>query len=146
MRGPERLVLLGHPVAHSLSPRMQDAALKSAGIPLRYEAIDVDPSHFDETIDRLRSENAAGNVTVPHKERMRAACDVLSPLANKVGAVNTFWIADDGSLVGDNTDVGGFDATVRDLLGRRPSELTVGLLGAGGSAAAVLAAVESWYG
>jgi shikimate dehydrogenase len=146
MRGPERLVLLGHPVAHSLSPRMQDAALKSAGIPLRYEAIDVDPSHFDETIDRLRSENAAGNVTVPHKERMRAACDVLSPLANKVGAVNTFWIADDGSLVGDNTDVGGFDATVRDLLGRRPSELTVGLLGAGGSAAAVLAAVESWDG
>jgi shikimate dehydrogenase len=144
MRGPERLVLLGHPVAHSLSPRMQGAALRSAGIPLVYEAIDVDPSAFDVTLEQLRAERAAGNVTVPHKERMRFACDEVSPLADRVGAVNTFWFDDRRRLIGDNTDVGGFDAAVRELLGRVPSDLTVGVYGAGGAAAAVLAAVESW--
>ena len=144
MRRPERLVLLGHPVAHSLSPRIQGAALRSAGIPLAYEAIDVDPAMFDDVTVRLRREKAAGNVTVPHKERMRVACDVLTPLAERVGAVNTFWIGDDGSLVGDNTDVGGFDAAARELFGSGPANLTVGVLGAGGAAAAVLAAIESW--
>jgi len=143
MRRPERLVLLGHPVAHSLSPHMQAAALASARLPLRYEAVDLEPSMFDATIAKLRAENAAGNVTVPHKERMRLACDVVTPLAARVGAVNTFWV-DDGSLFGDNTDVGGFDATVRDLIGTAPANLTVGVIGAGGAAAAVLAAVESW--
>jgi len=144
MPRPGRLVLLGHPVAHSLSPRMQGAALRSAGIPLVYEAIDVEPSMFDQTIADLRTENAAGNVTVPHKERMRFACDAVTPLAGRVGAVNAFWFDEDGRLVGDNTDVGGFDASARELLARTPSELTVGVLGAGGAAAAVLAAIESW--
>ena len=143
MRRPERLVLLGHPVAHSLSPRMQGAALASAGIPLVYEALDVDPRDFDDVVATLRHENAAGNVTVPHKERMRIVCDDVTPLAVRVGAVNTFWV-DDDRLTGDNTDVGGFDAAVRELIGGVPSELTVGVYGAGGSAAAVLAAVESW--
>ena len=144
MGRPERLVLLGHPVSHSLSPRMQGAALASAKIPLRYEALDVDPAKFYTTVAQLRTENAAGNVTVPHKERMHLACDVVSPLATKVGAVNTFWFDDVGLLVGDNTDVGGFDATVGELLGATPSNITIGVLGAGGAAAAVLAAVESW--
>jgi shikimate dehydrogenase len=144
MRRPERLVLLGHPVAHSLSPRMQGAALRSAGIPLVYEALDVEPAAFDGTVRRLRELDAAGNVTVPFKERMRLACDAVTPLADRVGAVNTFWLDDDGSLVGDNTDVGGFNATVRDLVGSEPTSLTVGVLGAGGAAAAVLAAIESW--
>jgi shikimate dehydrogenase len=146
MRRPERLVLLGHPVAHSLSPRMQGAALKSAGISLVYEALDVEPSAFDTTIAELRAEGAAGNVTVPYKERLRVACDVVTPLGGRVGAANTFWVGDDGSLAGDNTDVGGFDAMVRELIGGVPSRLTVGLVGAGGAAAAVLAAVESWDG
>jgi len=146
MRFPGRLVLLGHPVSHSLSPRMQNAALDSAGIALRYEALDVEPRLFDQTIERLRAENAAGNVTVPHKERMRVACDSLTPLAEHVGAVNTFFVDDEGRLVGDNTDVGGFAAAVTSTLGSAPVDCTVGVLGAGGAAAAVLAAVESWPG
>ncbi|MDB4875390.1 MAG: Shikimate dehydrogenase [Gemmatimonadetes bacterium] len=146
MRQPGRLVLLGHPVGHSLSPRIHNAALSDAGIPLRYEALDVEPRRFDETLEMLRAERAAGNVTVPHKERMFAACDVLTPLARRVGAVNVFWTDDDGRLVGDNTDVGGFDAAVTQFLGQRPTDLSVGVLGAGGAAAAVLAAVEGWAG
>jgi len=140
---PRRLLLLGHPVAHSLSPLFQNAALRAAGLPLRYEALDVPPERFRETLRALAREGAAGNVTVPHKGAAAAACDRLTPLAARVGAVNTFWTEAD-ALVGDNTDVGGFDAAARALLEREPGALRVALLGAGGAAAAVLAAVERW--
>jgi shikimate dehydrogenase len=143
---PSRLVLLGHPVAHSLSPAFQNAALRSAGIPLTYEAIDVAPSALDGTLRALVRQRAAGNVTVPHKEAVARLCDRLEPLAERTGAVNVFWTDAAGALVGDNTDVGGFDAAVRLLLGREPVELRVALVGAGGSAAAVLAATERWQG
>jgi shikimate dehydrogenase len=145
-RLPGRLVLLGHPVAHSLSPRFQNAALAAAHIPLVYEAVDVEPAALEQTLITLRAARGAGNVTVPHKTRVFAACDDVSNVARRAGAVNTFWIDDDGRLVGDNTDVGGFDAAVRTLLGATPSEITVGVIGAGGAAAAVLAAIEHWNG
>jgi len=148
LKGPKRLLLLGHPVAHSLSPRIQNAALEAAGIAGRYEAVDIEPDAFEVTLARLRQPHVGGNVTVPFKERMYDACDDLSPLARRVGAVNTWWVEADGELCGDNTDVPGFEAAVGALLGldepRR--ELTVGVLGAGGAAAAVLAAAEAWPG
>jgi len=147
MRTPGRVVLLGHPVAHSLSPRIQNAALAAMDLAARYEAIDVDPPRFDAIVDVLKGEGACGNVTIPFKERMLARCDGLSPLARRVGAVNTWWVDDDRRLLGDNTDVGGFDRAACDLLNvEHPRDLTVGVLGAGGAAAAVLTAVESWPG
>jgi shikimate dehydrogenase len=142
---PGRLVLLGHPVAHSLSPALQNAALRSAGIPLTYEAMDVAPSKLSTVAGLLRDAGAAGNVTVPHKEAFAALCASRSPVADRVGAVNTFW-TEDGDLFGDNTDVGGFDAAVRRHFGVPPTHATVVVLGAGGSAAAVLAAAERWDG
>lgn len=141
-----RLVLLGHPVAHSLSPRFQRAALAAAGLPLDYEACDVAPDGLAAALGALRREAGAGNATVPHKERVAARCDVLSALAARVGAVNTFWHDADGRLVGDNTDVGGFDASVRAVCDPRHGDNTVALLGAGGSASAVLAAIAAWPG
>jgi shikimate dehydrogenase len=140
MERPARLVLLGHPVAHSLSPAFQNAALRSAGIPLTYEALDVEPRALADAVAALAAERAAGNVTVPHKERVAALCGRLTPLAARVGAVNTFWVEGE-TLVGDNTDVGGFDVALRALLGGDPRG-RVALLGAGGGAAAVLAALE----
>jgi shikimate dehydrogenase len=65
------------------------------------------------------------------------------PLAQRAGAVNTFWF-EHGELVGDNTDVDGIQAAVRQLLQRDPVDLTVGVIGAGGAAGAVLTAIESW--
>lgn len=146
MRPPERLVLLGHPVAHSRSPRIHSAALAAAGIAARYELLDVTVDEFAPALRQLVGARAAGNVTIPHKERMCAACGGLTPIARRVGAVNTWWVDDAGVLQGDNTDVGGADWAARKLLGaeRAPSGLTVGVLGAGGAAAAVLAMVESW--
>lgn len=143
---PGRLVLLGHPVAHSLSPAFQNAALEHAGLPLRYEALDVAPAAFADVLRGLVAQRGAGNVTVPHKEAAARQCDRLTPLAARAGAVNTFWTDADGVLVGDNTDVGGVEALARHVLGRAPANLRIALLGAGGSASAVLAAAERWPG
>ncbi|HET7621522.1 MAG TPA: shikimate dehydrogenase [Gemmatimonadaceae bacterium] len=142
---PSRLVLLGHPVAHSVSPLFQNAALRGAGIPLVYEALDTPPAELDERLDALIAKRAAGNVTIPHKERVAARCARLTPVAERVGAVNTFR-TEDGALTGHNTDVAGFDHLARMALGRSPLPRRVALLGAGGAAAAVLAAVGKWPG
>ena len=146
MARPTRLVLLGHPVAHSLSPTFQNAALRRAGLPLTYEALDVPPAAFADTLRRLVAEGAAGNVTIPHKAAAFAACDRLTPIAERTGAVNAFRRDDDGALLGDNTDVGGFQAAATALLGGVPASLRVALIGAGGGAAAVLGAAERWPG
>ena len=143
IRRPGRLVLLGRSLSHSLSPIFQNAALRAASIPLTYEVLDIPASAIDDTLDDLSRAGAAGNVTIPYKERVAAACERLTPLAERVGAVNTFWF-ERGELTGDNTDVGGFDHAARQLLGEAPHGLTIGLLGAGGAAAAVLAAVDGW--
>jgi shikimate dehydrogenase len=140
---PGRLVLLGHPVAHSRSPLFQNAALRAAGIPLVYETADVAPEDLAGIVESLRASNASGNVTIPHKEAFAALCARRTPIAERCGAVNTFW-HEDGELVGDNTDVGGVDAIVLALLGSARQTASVALIGAGGSAAAVLAAAERW--
>jgi shikimate dehydrogenase len=143
---PRRLVLLGHPVQHSLSPTFQNAALRQAGIPLTYQALDVAPPDLAGTVRGLVAEGAAGNVTIPHKEAVADLCAELTPLATRVGAVNTFWVDSRGRLLGDNTDVGGFEAGTRSALGDPPRKPVVAVLGAGGAAAAVLAAIEGWPG
>jgi shikimate dehydrogenase len=140
---PGRLVLIGHPVAHSLSPTFQNAALRAARIDLTYEAIDVPTRDLRVTLRELGSDGAAGNVTIPHKTAVHASCDVLTGIAARVGAVNTFWFRE-GKLHGDNTDVAGFDAAAKALLGGETHDARVVVFGSGGAAAAVLAAIEQW--
>ena len=138
-------MLLGHPVAHSLSPAFQNAALAFAGVPLRYTAIDVAATELPATLETLIAQRGAGNVTIPHKERVAGACARLTPVARRAGAVNTFWVEDEG-LVGDNTDVAAFHEVATGLLRGIPEGARLALLGAGGAAAAVLTAVERWPG
>ncbi len=142
---PGRLVLVGHPVSHSLSPTFQNAALRAAGIPLEYQSVDVPPRELRALLRELKKSSAAGNVTIPHKVAVHASCDELTDIAERVGAVNTFWF-EAGRLFGDNTDVGGFDAAARALLGGDTGEARVVVFGSGGAAAAVLAAAEQWGG
>lgn len=142
MTGPRLLVLLGHPVAHSLSPTMQNAALQAGGIDAVYQARDVVPEALREVVETLRSERAAGNVTIPHKHVMATLCDRLTDAARAAGAVNAFWL-DADALVGDNTDIAGFDAAARAVLGGHAAR-RVALIGAGGAAAAVAIATRAW--
>jgi shikimate dehydrogenase len=115
--------------------------LRRAALPLTYEALDVAPDALAVTLDDLVAVGAAGNVTIPHKEAVFARCERRSAVAERAGAVNTFWV-DDRRLVGDNTDVGGFldllDAAAPNV---DPSRAAA-VVGAGGSAAAVLVALE----
>jgi shikimate dehydrogenase len=124
---------------------LQNAALRYAGLPITYEAIDVRPDALEGAVRHLVAARAAGNVTIPHKEAMAHHCARLDVVAGRVGAVNTFRVADDGALEGTNTDVGGFDALAREVGALRPGS-HIALLGAGGAAAAVLAALERWSG
>lgn len=153
---PNRLVLLGHPVSHSLSPLFQNAALKSAGLNASYDALDVTPEALTGVLRDLARGHVAGNVTIPHKEAFAAACSRTTELAARVGAVNTFW-HEKGKLVGDNTDVVGARIAVAAVLDATPAivreaagentlvpPLRVTLLGAGGAAAAVIVALESF--
>lgn len=141
---PRRLVLLGHPVGHSLSPHFQNAALAAARIDLTYQLVDVPPSALPSVLHAIVRSSTAGNVTIPHKEAVCEACDRVTEVARKVRAVNTFW-TEQGALVGDNTDVEGFEAAV-DVCACPRAGARVALLGAGGAAAAVCAAVSTWPG
>lgn len=142
---PGRLVLLGHPVSHSRSPAFQNAALRSARIPLEYQALDVPPGELRAVVQSLIRQRAAGNVTVPHKSAVAGMCSTVTATAARVGAVNTFW-TEQGELHGDNTDVAGFNALVRQVSGSEPRKLNIALIGAGGAAAAALAALAGWEG
>jgi shikimate dehydrogenase len=115
------------------------------GLPIVYEAVDVPPHALDNVVRRLVAARAAGNVTIPHKEAIARLCTRVDAVAERVSAVNAFRVAEDGALEGTNTDVGGFDALAREA-GALRAGARVALLGAGGSAAAVLAALERWSG
>lgn len=130
--------LLGHPVAHSLSPAMHNAAFRTLGLPHRYETLDVTADALPGVIDRIRNGDVLGaNVTVPHKEAVLTLVDTTDGPSAEIGAANTLSRTSDGRRVlGSNTDVVGFGYAVRDL----PLDgARVLLLGAGGAARAVLA-------
>ncbi len=99
--------IIGFPVAHSLSPRMQDAAFDACGIAARYALWETAPKDLAARIASLRAPDILGaNVTIPHKTAALAFIDECDPLAARVGAINTI-VNRDGRLVGYNTDVGG---------------------------------------
>lgn len=135
-----RLVaLLGDPVAHSLSPRFQNAALQAAGIDAAYLPLRCDADRFDGLFLGIAGAGGAGNVTLPHKTRAAARLDVPTAAVERTGACNTFWGVD-GRIHGDNTDVEGFARAARALIGP-PAGARVLVLGAGGAARAVLLAL-----
>ncbi|GCE47573.1 shikimate dehydrogenase [Thermosporothrix hazakensis] len=139
-----RVGLIGDPVAHSYSPRFQQAALDALGIPARY---DLWRTPAEQLIDRIRSlcqKHCIGaNVTIPHKEAVLPLLDKVDPLAERIGAVNTIVHRDD-YLHGYNTDAYGLlMALYENGIGEQSTDgsialtgYTAVLLGAGGAARA----------
>jgi len=134
----KRVVLIGHPVAHSLSGAMQQAAFDHLGIDARYELWDRPPIALADTVSELRDEGTLGaNVTIPHKERVVPLVDKVIEEAHATGAANT--ITREGRrLVGHNTDVAGFKVALDSLVGRQKMPRAAVVLGAGGGARAVV--------
>ena len=134
----KRVVLIGHPVAHSLSGAMQQAAFDNLGIDARYELWDRAPIDLGDAIVELRTDDFLGaNVTIPHKERVVPMVDRLTDEAHATGAVNTLT-KEGRKLVGHNTDVPGFKVALDALVGRQKMPRTAIVLGAGGGARAVV--------
>jgi shikimate dehydrogenase len=134
----KRVVLIGHPVAHSLSGAMQRAAFEALGIDATYELLDRTPTQMAEAIEEIRTDDFLGaNVTIPHKERAAPLMDRLTDEAHATGAVNT--VTREGRrLVGHNTDVPGFRVALDALVGRQKMPRQAVVLGAGGGARAVV--------
>jgi shikimate dehydrogenase len=136
--GKTRLLgVYGHPIGHSLSPVMQNAALKDLGLDYVYLAFDIDPLRLDQAVQAIGALGFAGvNVTIPHKENVTAFLDEVSREARLIGSVNTISNKD-GRLLGESTDGIGFlralCAAGAEVKGKKAV-----VLGAGGSARAVL--------
>ncbi|GAB3372457.1 shikimate dehydrogenase [Lysobacter rhizosphaerae] len=137
----QRYAVIGHPVAHSLSPRIHAAFARQTGIGLEYAAIDAAPEDFDAALAAFAAEGGVGaNITLPHKLRAAQICTYLSEAAQRAGAVNTLTRAATG-WQGDNTDGVGL---VRDLTERHGLDLRARrtlLIGAGGAARGVAPAL-----
>jgi shikimate dehydrogenase len=134
----KRVVLIGHPVAHSLSGAMQQAAFDSLGIDAKYELWDRSPMALADAIAELRGDDFLGaNVTIPHKERVVPLVDRLTDDAHLTGAVNTLT-REGKRLIGHNTDVPGFKVALDKLVGKQKMPRNAVVLGAGGGARAVV--------
>jgi shikimate dehydrogenase len=133
------LGVAGWPVAHSRSPEMHAAALGELGLDWLYVPLPLPPERFAETARALAASGYRGiNVTIPHKRAAHDLADERSPAAAAIGAANTLTY-EDGRIEADNTDAGGF----LDALGSSPSGLRCLVLGAGGSARAIVWALRA---
>jgi shikimate dehydrogenase len=137
---PTGLTIIGDPVASSLSPVFQQAALDALGIAVKYGRTRAVTSEVPDVLEWIRRERMGANVTMPHKALVASLVDVLTPRAARAGAVNTVWV-EGTALVGHNTDVDGIVSTVQHLFPQGVCG-SVLVLGAGGSAAAILLALE----
>ncbi len=132
------LGVIGHPVEHSLSPKMHNAAIATLGMDYVYLPLPVRPEDLEVAIAGFAAIGLFGfNVTIPHKQAIMPLLSAVSPIAQAVGAVNTVWRTDNG-WAGTNTDVQGFLAPLQTYNRDWSQEVAV-ILGNGGAARAVVA-------
>lgn len=133
----KRFAVLGHPIGHSFSPIMHTASFRSIGFEGEYTRRDVPPETLREALAALAQEGLEGvNLTIPHKQLAVPMMDVLTPEAQRLGAVNTVRFKD-GKMYGHNTDGPGFLAAAKALLDFSPQGDTAAVIGCGGAGRAV---------
>jgi len=136
---PIRLGVFGDPVAHSLSPQMQNTALHDCGIDMQYARFHIRSNELRSALRLLRELNFVGiNVTVPHKVASFTQVDETDESATRPRAVNTIRVSD-GKLVGSNTDGQGFLRAVRTEFSIDLRDLRVMIIGAGGGTGRAIA-------
>jgi len=134
---PIRLGVFGDPVEHSLSPRMQNAALRHCKIDMQYARFQISPDELREAIDLIRKLEFVGvNLTIPHKIAVLRLIDVADENVRRIGAVNVIKV-ESGKLHGFNTDGRGFARAIREVFSVDLRDLRVMILGAGGAARAI---------
>jgi len=130
------IALIGNPVSHSLSPIMQNAALKYLGLDLIYIAIPCKDEDLELVLNSFKKINCQGlNITIPHKEKVFNLCSEISPIAHKLKAINTLKLNSQKEWSATNTDVEGFIYPLKNLnLAKKKSIV----LGSGGAARSVI--------
>jgi shikimate dehydrogenase len=137
---PDQYGVVGHPIAHSLSPFIHGMFAKQTGENLVYRLHDVRPEHFRNHVLEFFSRGGRGlNVTVPHKIAAAELANELTPRAERAGAANTLGLQEDNRILGDNTDGAGLVHDIRDNLGVTLGRRRVLIVGAGGATRGVLA-------
>jgi len=132
------LGVIGHPVEHSLSPLMHNAALAKLGLDYTYLPFPIEPQNLKQALDGFAAIGVVGfNATIPHKQAIIPLLSKIEPIARAVGAVNTV-VRQDNRWIGTNTDVEGFIAPLQSL-DRDWSQVNALVLGNGGAARAVVA-------
>jgi len=130
------IALIGNPVNHSLSPIMQKAALQYLGLDLIYIAIPCKDEDLELVLNSLKKINCKGlNITIPHKEKVFNFCSEISPIANKLKAINTLKLNSEKEWSATNTDVEGFIYPLKTLNLAKKKSL---VLGSGGAARSVI--------
>lgn len=132
-------VLIGDPVAHSLSPRIHRAVFDYWGVDAGYDVLRVGAGDLQAELSKA-ARSGGGNITLPHKRAAARCLDQATADVGATGACNCFWGLEDGGVAGDNTDVGGFTAALAEVLDD-VSGAGVLVLGAGGAARAVVHAL-----
>jgi len=132
-----RYAVFGHPIAHSLSPRLHALFAEQTGIALEYTALDAAPDEFASVVREFFAHGGRGaNVTLPHKVAAFALADAHTPSAKRLGVANVLTLLPDGRIEADGNDGAGMLADMRGRFGFDPRERDVLLLGAGGAARA----------
>jgi len=132
-----RYAVIGHPIAHSLSPRLHGLFAAQTGIALEYNAIDATPDEFANTVRAFFAHGGHGaNVTLPHKAAAFALADAQTATARRLGVANVLTRLPDGRIEADSNDGAGMLADMRGRCGIDPRGSEVLLLGAGGASRA----------
>ena len=134
---PVRLGVFGDPVEHSLSPQMQNAALKQCKMDMQYARFCISTDELRHALELIRQREFIGvNLTIPHKIKVLEFLDVPDENVKRIGAANVIKI-EAGRLRGSNTDGRGFSRAVREEFSVDLRDLRILVLGAGGAARAI---------
>ena len=137
----KKYFVIGNPISHSLSPKLHNHWIKENNIKAIYEKKELNESDINETIKEIKNGKIDGiNVTVPFKKYVIPFLDKLTPLAKEVQSVNTIYKKND-EVIGDNTDVGGFEQALK-YINYSVKNKKIFILGAGGVAPSIILALK----
>ena len=140
----KKYFVIGNPINHSLSPKLQNWWLKENNINATYDKIKLEEHEIKNFIQDIKEQKIAGcNVTVPFKKKVIPFLDKLSHEAEQTQSVNTITF-DNGDLVGHNTDIGGFDAAIKKLNFKIKGKKVL-ILGAGGVVPSIIFALKNMH-
>jgi shikimate dehydrogenase len=139
-----RFAIIGNPISHSLSPTLHNYWFHKYNINAEYESLNIDENQIQDVIDKIKNKEIKGiNVTLPYKKSVIPFLNKIINDANETHSVNTIMLDDNGSLIGDNTDVFGFQAAyLKSIPNQEKKNKKALILGAGGVSPSIILALS----